>query len=83
MNLNSMTIFYELSVSKLQLYQGYIAQLQSILQDLETGTKKNKRFENFYKDFELQKVCYLPFNTFLVKPMQRLLHYQLILERKD
>ncbi|XP_071798608.1 FERM, ARHGEF and pleckstrin domain-containing protein 1-like isoform X3 [Asterias amurensis] len=69
------------NVQHLKLYQGYIAKLQSILQDLETGTKKNKGFENFYKDFELQKVCYLPFNTFLVKPMQRLLHYQLILER--
>lgn len=34
-----------------------------------------------YKEFELQKVCYLPLNTFLLKPIQRLMHYKLILER--
>lgn len=34
-----------------------------------------------YKEFELQKVCYLPLNTFLLKPIQRLLHYRLLLRR--
>ncbi|POI23880.1 hypothetical protein CIB84_012371, partial [Bambusicola thoracicus] len=34
-----------------------------------------------YKEFELQKVCYLPLNTFLLKPIQRLMHYKLILGR--
>lgn len=34
-----------------------------------------------YKEFELQKVCYLPLNTFLLKPIQRLVHYRLLLSR--
>ena len=35
-----------------------------------------------YRDFEKQRVCYLPLNTFLLKPAQRLLHYKLIMESK-
>lgn len=34
-----------------------------------------------YKEFELQKVCYLPLNAFLLKPIQRLVHYRLLLSR--
>ena len=34
-----------------------------------------------YKEFELQKVCYLPLNMFLLKPIQRLVHYRLLLGR--
>ncbi|TKS74794.1 FERM, RhoGEF and pleckstrin domain-containing protein 2 FERM domain including [Collichthys lucidus] len=43
--------------------------------------KRLKKLETVYKEFELQKVCYLPLNTFLLKPIQRLMHYKLILER--
>jgi len=31
-------------------------------------------------DFEAQKLCYLPLTAFYLKPYQRLLHYQLLLE---
>ncbi|XP_041483014.1 FERM, ARHGEF and pleckstrin domain-containing protein 1-like isoform X1 [Lytechinus variegatus] len=65
----------------LKLYTGYIGKLEEILSDLEASLRKNKKFESFYRDFEIQKVCYLPFNTFLLKPVQRLLHYKLVLER--
>ena len=30
----------------------------------------------------MQKVCYLPLTTLLLKPLHRVLHYQLLLERK-
>eukprot|EP00057_Strongylocentrotus_purpuratus_P015321 XP_011669795.1 PREDICTED: FERM, RhoGEF and pleckstrin domain-containing protein 1-like [Strongylocentrotus purpuratus] len=65
----------------LKLYTGYIGKLEEVLTDLEATLRKNKKFESFYRDFEIQKVCYLPFNTFLLKPVQRLLHYKLVLER--
>jgi len=31
-------------------------------------------------DFEAQKLCYLPLSSFYLKPYQRLLHYQQLLE---
>uniref|UniRef100_A0A8C4EJC2 FERM, ARHGEF and pleckstrin domain-containing protein 1 n=1 Tax=Dicentrarchus labrax TaxID=13489 RepID=A0A8C4EJC2_DICLA len=37
--------------------------------------------EALCRDFEQQRVCYLPFNIFLLRPLHRLLHYKLILER--
>ena len=65
------------------MYRTYIEHHEDILTELETAIRRNKRFEQVYKDFEAQKVCYLPLNTFLLKPAQRLLHYKLILERKS
>uniref|UniRef100_A0A669C4M8 FERM, ARHGEF and pleckstrin domain-containing protein 2 n=1 Tax=Oreochromis niloticus TaxID=8128 RepID=A0A669C4M8_ORENI len=52
-----------------------------VLTELEKASKRLKKLETVYKEFELQKVCYLPLNTFLLKPIQRLMHYKLILER--
>ncbi|KAK2179155.1 hypothetical protein NP493_509g01014 [Ridgeia piscesae] len=65
----------------LKLYQTYMEHHEHILTELELALKRSKQFELLYKDFEAQKVCYLPLNTFLLKPAQRLLHYKLILER--
>ncbi len=65
-----------------QLYRNYIEHHEEIITELESATRRNKRFEQILKEFESQKVCYLPLNTFLLKPAQRLLHYKLILERK-
>ena len=66
----------------LQLYSTYIETHEEILKELEATCKRNRPFEQSFKDFEAQKVCYLPLHTFLLKPAQRLLHYKLILERK-
>ena len=66
----------------LQLYREYLERQEEILTEIELSTRRNKRFEHAYKEFEAQKVCYLPLNTFLLKPAQRLLHYKLILESK-
>ena len=60
----------------------FLEKQDDILMNLEKAQKTNKEFEFIYKDFESQKVCYLPLNTFLLKPGHRLLHYKLLLERK-
>ncbi|XP_061165758.1 FERM, ARHGEF and pleckstrin domain-containing protein 1-like isoform X2 [Saccostrea echinata] len=65
----------------LPLYRNYLQRQEEILLDLELALKSHKTFEAMYRDFEKQKVCYLPLNSFLLKPAQRILHYKLIMER--
>ena len=75
-------IFVVLTCSwPLQLYNRYVEKHRLILEKLEQSFKRNKTFEQIYRDFETRKVCYLPLNTFLLRPLQRILHYQLIVER--
>ncbi|XP_061094276.1 FERM, ARHGEF and pleckstrin domain-containing protein 2 [Conger conger] len=62
-------------------FTSYLQKHNEVLTELEKATKRLKKLETVYKEFELQKVCYLPLNTFLLKPIQRLMHYKLILER--
>lgn len=66
---------------KIELYNRYIEKHRLILEKLEQSFKRNKTFEQIYRDFETRKVCYLPLNMFLLRPLQRILHYQLIVER--
>uniref|UniRef100_A0A8D2MG08 FERM, ARHGEF and pleckstrin domain-containing protein 2 n=1 Tax=Zonotrichia albicollis TaxID=44394 RepID=A0A8D2MG08_ZONAL len=65
----------------LKEFTGYLQKHDEVLTELEKATKRLKKLEMVYKEFELQKVCYLPLNTFLLKPIQRLMHYKLILGR--
>ncbi|XP_022432607.1 FERM, ARHGEF and pleckstrin domain-containing protein 1 isoform X2 [Delphinapterus leucas] len=51
------------------------------LEALETGIRGSRRLESLCRDFELQKVCYLSLNTFLLRPLHRLMHYKQVLER--
>ncbi|XP_078521817.1 FERM, ARHGEF and pleckstrin domain-containing protein 2 [Lissotriton helveticus] len=69
------------NMTKLKDFTGYLQKHDSVLTELERATKRLKKLESVYKEFELQKVCYLPLNTFLLKPIQRLMHYKLILGR--
>lgn len=64
-----------------QEFTSYLQKHDEVLTELEKATKRLKKLETVYKEFELQKVCYLPLNTFLLKPIQRLMHYKLILAR--
>ncbi|KAG2462899.1 FARP2 protein, partial [Polypterus senegalus] len=64
-----------------QEFTSYLQKHDEVLTELEKATKRLKKLETVYKEFELQKVCYLPLNTFLLKPIQRLMHYKLILDR--
>ncbi|XP_062250763.1 FERM, ARHGEF and pleckstrin domain-containing protein 2 isoform X1 [Platichthys flesus] len=65
----------------LKAFTSYLQKHDEVLTELEKASKRLKKLETVYKEFELQKVCYLPLNTFLLKPIQRLMHYKLILER--
>lgn len=42
--------------------------------------ESDDRFQQIYKDFEQQKMCYVPICYFVLKPLHRLLHYQQILD---
>ncbi|XP_015270583.1 PREDICTED: FERM, RhoGEF and pleckstrin domain-containing protein 1 [Gekko japonicus] len=52
-----------------------------VLIELENGIKNSRKLETLCRDFEMQKVCYLPLNTFLLRPLHRLMHYKQIMER--
>lgn len=51
------------------------------LEALESSVRSSRRLESLCRDFEQQKVCYLPLNTFLLRPLHRLMHYKQVLER--
>ncbi|KAM4560023.1 FERM, ARHGEF and pleckstrin domain-containing protein 1-like isoform 1-T1 [Odontesthes bonariensis] len=51
------------------------------LVELERACRSNRKVEGLCRDFEQQRVCYLPLYIFLLRPLHRLLHYKLILER--
>uniref|UniRef100_A0A8C5VHP9 FERM, ARHGEF and pleckstrin domain-containing protein 1 n=1 Tax=Microcebus murinus TaxID=30608 RepID=A0A8C5VHP9_MICMU len=59
----------------------HLWQHSEALEALENGIKGSRRLESLCRDFELQKVCYLPLNTFLLRPLHRLMHYKQVLER--
>lgn len=65
-----------------QLYEKYIEEHLPILEEISTLFMSNQKFEIMYREFESQKICYLPLTTFILKPIQRLLHYLQILESK-
>ncbi|EDL91918.1 FERM, RhoGEF and pleckstrin domain protein 2 (predicted) [Rattus norvegicus] len=69
------------NMRQLKEFTSYFQRHDEVLTELEKATKHCKRLEAVYKEFELQKVCYLPLNTFLLKPVQRLVHYRLLLNR--
>ncbi|XP_059198578.1 FERM, ARHGEF and pleckstrin domain-containing protein 1-like isoform X1 [Centropristis striata] len=52
-----------------------------VLLELEKACRGSRRLEGLCRDFELQKVCYVPLNVFILRPLHRLSHYKQILER--
>ncbi|XP_027731570.1 FERM, ARHGEF and pleckstrin domain-containing protein 2 isoform X2 [Vombatus ursinus] len=65
----------------LKEFTSYLQKHDQVLTELEKATRRLKKLETVYKEFELQRVCYLPLNTFLLKPIQRLIYYRLVLGR--
>ncbi|XP_044743912.1 FERM, ARHGEF and pleckstrin domain-containing protein 1 isoform X2 [Chrysoperla carnea] len=65
----------------LPLYEEYLDGHTLVLEQLDIAFRRNPRFEQLYRDFELQKVCYLPFTSFILKPLHRLLQYQNLIDR--
>ncbi|CAF0727311.1 unnamed protein product [Rotaria sordida] len=68
-------------VEILPRYENYVENYDHLLSELELVLKRNRRFDLMYKEFESQKFCYLSFISFLLKPLQRLLHYEYLLEK--
>ncbi|XP_075056029.1 FERM, ARHGEF and pleckstrin domain-containing protein 1 isoform X1 [Mixophyes fleayi] len=52
-----------------------------LLMELEKAIKNSRKLEILCRDFEQEKVCYLPLNMFLLQPLHRLMHYKQIMER--
>nr|XP_020452098.1 FERM, RhoGEF and pleckstrin domain-containing protein 1-like isoform X1 [Monopterus albus]XP_020452099.1 FERM, RhoGEF and pleckstrin domain-containing protein 1-like isoform X1 [Monopterus albus]XP_020452100.1 FERM, RhoGEF and pleckstrin domain-containing protein 1-like isoform X1 [Monopterus albus]XP_020452101.1 FERM, RhoGEF and pleckstrin domain-containing protein 1-like isoform X1 [Monopterus albus]XP_020452102.1 FERM, RhoGEF and pleckstrin domain-containing protein 1-like isoform X1 [Mon len=52
-----------------------------VLLELEKACRASRKLEGLCRDFELQKVCYVPLNVFILRPLHRLIHYKQILER--
>ncbi|XP_026346657.1 FERM, ARHGEF and pleckstrin domain-containing protein 2 isoform X2 [Ursus maritimus] len=69
------------NMHQLKEFTSYFQRHDEVLTELEKATRRLKKLETVYKEFELQKVCYLPLNAFLLKPIQRLVHYRLLLGR--
>ncbi|KAM3933531.1 FERM, ARHGEF and pleckstrin domain-containing protein 1 isoform 1-T1 [Leptodactylus fuscus] len=51
------------------------------LLELEKAIKNSRKLDVLCRDFEQEKVCYLPLNMFLLRPLHRLMHYKQIMER--
>ncbi|XP_031308485.2 FERM, ARHGEF and pleckstrin domain-containing protein 2 isoform X1 [Camelus dromedarius] len=66
---------------QLKALGGRFQRLAQVLEELEQASRHLKRLEAVCREFELQKVCYLPLHAFLLKPGQRLLHYRRLLGR--
>nr|XP_031835474.1 FERM, ARHGEF and pleckstrin domain-containing protein 2-like [Nomia melanderi] len=72
---------YNTLLNVLPLYDQYLENLIPVLEKMEYYTRTSRRFDQLCRDFEAQKHCYLPLTSFLLKPLQRLLHYNSIIDR--
>ncbi|KAG8198630.1 hypothetical protein JTE90_026527 [Oedothorax gibbosus] len=68
-------------VQMTEFYSSYVEKLPFILEKLSAAYCTNPHFERMYCDFEMQRVCYLPLTSFLLRPAHRLMHYSCLLER--
>ncbi|XP_031414864.1 FERM, ARHGEF and pleckstrin domain-containing protein 1 isoform X2 [Clupea harengus] len=59
----------------------HLQKQSEMLLELEKACRASRKLEGLCRDFELQKVCYVPLTVFLLRPLHRLLHYKQILER--
>jgi len=68
------------AIQYLPLYDDYLHEHQNVLVQLSRDLC-NETFDQIYTTFEKNKTCYLPLTMFIIKPIQRLLHYSQILDR--
>ena len=59
-----------------------LEKLERVLCEPNSG-HGNFRFGQVFRDFESQKVYYLPLTTLILKPVHRILNYELLLECKQ
>ncbi|KAK0098631.1 hypothetical protein PV326_005964 [Microctonus aethiopoides] len=72
---------YNTLLNVLPLYDQYLEHLIPVLEKMEYSIRTSQRFDQLCREFEAQKHCYLPLSSFLLKPLQRLLHYNSIIDR--
>lgn len=66
----------------LPVYEEYFENHREFLERLNDLYDTDESFQQIYREFEQQKICYVPIGTLVLKPLHRLLHYQIILESK-
>lgn len=64
----------------LPIYEEYLDNHLEYLERLNEMYDTDDTFQQIYREFEQQKICYIPIGSLLLKPLHRLLHYQLVLE---
>uniref|UniRef100_A0AAY4BC51 FERM, ARHGEF and pleckstrin domain-containing protein 1 n=1 Tax=Denticeps clupeoides TaxID=299321 RepID=A0AAY4BC51_9TELE len=69
------------NIHGLKLLTPHLHKHSEALLELEQTCRSSRKLDGLCRDFELQKVCYLPLNIFFLRPMHRLMHYKQILER--
>uniref|UniRef100_A0A673J052 FERM, ARHGEF and pleckstrin domain-containing protein 1 n=1 Tax=Sinocyclocheilus rhinocerous TaxID=307959 RepID=A0A673J052_9TELE len=69
------------NIQGLKLLTAHLQKHSEALLELERMCRSSRKLEGLCRDFELQKVCYLPLNIFFLRPLHRLMHYKQILER--
>uniref|UniRef100_A0A8C1ZRB7 FERM, ARHGEF and pleckstrin domain-containing protein 1 n=1 Tax=Cyprinus carpio TaxID=7962 RepID=A0A8C1ZRB7_CYPCA len=72
---------FQLNVFVILLLTANFQKHSEALLELERMCRSSRKLEGLCRDFELQKVCYLPLNIFFLRPLHRLMHYKQILER--
>ncbi|XP_046851919.1 FERM, ARHGEF and pleckstrin domain-containing protein 2-like [Xenia sp. Carnegie-2017] len=68
-------------ISQMKNFIGIVRNHEKVLLALYKTTKSSPEFKKLYKEFELQPVCYLSLNAFILKPSQRLIYYKFIMEK--
>lgn len=69
------------SLSILPVYDEFAQSHLTMMQCLNNIFIQNKNFREEYKQFEQTEICYLPIGELLIRPLYRILHYQLIFKR--
>ncbi|XP_077430223.1 FERM, ARHGEF and pleckstrin domain-containing protein 1-like isoform X1 [Vanacampus margaritifer] len=69
------------NIQSLRQLTTHLQKHSECLVELERTCRFSRKAEALCGELEQQRVCYLPFNLFLLRPLHRLLHYKLILER--
>lgn len=68
------------SMVVLPTYEEYLEHHRDFLERLNDLYETDDSFQQIYREFEQQKVCYVPIGTLVLRPLTRLLHYQFLLE---
>ncbi|OON20857.1 PH domain protein, partial [Opisthorchis viverrini] len=71
----------DLFLSHLSMIPRFMTNAERVMLLIEEALRSNPELEQQLRQFEAQKICYLPFYVFLLKPMHRLLQYRVTLER--